>query len=179
MVDGKEFADATWDMWVEERRATALPGVVAFTRAAADKGVTVFYVSNRSTALTEATLDNLRSEGLPVQHEDVFLGLGMQVPDCAQTGSGKTCRRQLVGREHRVLMQFGDQLGDFVQATANTSEQHALLHAEYRGWFGERWWMLPNPTYGAWEPAQFDNAWSLPASERRRAKRDALRIDRD
>ncbi|GGJ96341.1 5'-nucleotidase, lipoprotein e(P4) family [Luteimonas terricola] len=179
VVDGKEFADPAWDAWVEERRATAVPGAVAFTRAAADKGITVFYVSNRSAALTEATLANLRSEGLPVQHGDVFLGLGMQVPGCEQKGSGKTCRRQLVGREHRVLMQFGDQLGDFVQATANTPEQQMQLHAEYRAWFGERWWMLPNPTYGAWEPAQFNNAWSLPQGERRQHKRDALRLDRD
>ena len=178
VVDGKEFDDATWDDWVRERRATALPGAVAFTRAAAERGVTVFYVSNRSAELTEATLDNLRSEGLPVQHGEVFLGLGMQIPGCEQKGSGKTCRRQSVGREYRVLMQFGDQLGDFVQASVNTPAQHAALHDEYRDWFGDRWWMLPNPTYGAWEPAQFDNAWSLPQGERRRHKREALKIDR-
>jgi len=179
VVDGGEFSDPSWDAWVEERRATAVPGAVEFTRAAADRGITVFYVSNRSAALTGATLDNLRSEGLPVQHGDVFLGLGMEVPGCEQKGSGKTCRRQLVGRGHRVLMQFGDQLGDFAQASANTPEQHALLHAEYRGWFGERWWMLPNPTYGSWEPARFDNDWSLPQGERRQRKRDALRLERD
>jgi 5'-nucleotidase (lipoprotein e(P4) family) len=178
VVDGREFEDATWDAWVQERKAIALPGVVDFTRAAAEKGITVFYISNRSAALSEATLANLRSEGLPVQHEDVFLGLGLEVPGCEQTGSGKTCRRQLVGRGHRVLMQFGDQLGDFVQASANTSQQHASLHADYRDWFGQRWWVLPNPIYGAWEPAQFDNAWSLPRTERRRHKRDALRVDR-
>lgn len=178
VVDGKEFDDATWDDWVRERSATAVPGAVAFTRAAADLGVTVFYVSNRSAGLTGDTLANLRSQGLPVQHDQVFLGLGMQVPGCEQAGSGKTCRRQLVGREHRVLMQFGDQIGDFVQAPENTRAQHAALHDEYRGWFGERWWMLPNPTYGAWEPAQFDNAWSLPQQERRRHKREALRLDR-
>ena len=178
VVDGGEFADPAWDAWVEERKAIPVPGAVAFTQAAAARGVTVFYVSNRSAALTDATLDNLRSQGLPVQHDEVFLGLGMQVPGCEQTGSGKTCRRQLVGRGHRVLMQFGDQLGDFVQAPANTMQQHAALHDQYRDWFGERWWVLPNPTYGAWEPAQFDNAWSLPREERRARKREALRTDR-
>ena len=178
VVDGQEFADPAWDAWVEERKAIPVPGAVAFTRAAAAKGITVFYISNRSAALADATLDNLRSQGLPVQRDDVFLGLGMDVPGCEQTGSGKTCRRQLVGRGHRVLMQFGDQLGDFVQATANTSAQHAALHDQYRDWFGQRWWVLPNPTYGAWEPAQFDNAWSLPRAERRQRKREALRLDR-
>ena len=178
VADGSEFSDPAWDAWVEERKAVAVPGAVAFTRAAAAKGVTVFYISNRSAALAEATLDNLRSEGLPVQDAGVFLGLGMQVPGCEQTGSGKTCRRQLVGRGHRVLMQFGDQLGDFVQPASNTPQQHAALHAAHRDWFGERWWVLPNPTYGAWEAAVFGNDWRLPRPQRRAAKRGALRLDR-
>lgn len=178
VVDGKEFTDPAWDAWVEERQAIPVPGAVAFTQAAAAKGITVFYISNRSAALTDATLDNLRSQGLPVQHDDVFLGLGMQVPGCEQAGSGKTCRRQLVGRTHRVLMQFGDQLGDFVQPAANTPAQHDALHGEYRDWFGARWWVLPNPTYGAWESAQFNNERALPKDARRQRKRDALRTDR-
>ena len=178
VVDGTEFSDATWDAWVEERQAIPVPGAVALTQAAAAKGITVFYVSNRSAALTEATLENLRSEGLPVQHGEVFLGLGMQVPGCEQQGSGKTCRRQLVGRGHRVLMQFGDQLGDFVQATANTPEQHATLHAEYRDWFGQRWWVLPNPSYGSWESAPSSGVRGLTPDQRRARKRDALRVDR-
>lgn len=178
VVDGKEFTDPAWDAWVEERQAIPVPGAVAFTQAAAAKGITVFYISNRSAALTDATLDNLRSQGLPVQHDDVFLGLGMQVPGCEQAGSGKTCRRQLVGRTHRVLMQFGDQLGDFVQPAANTPAQHEALHGEYRDWFGARWWVLPNPTYGAWESAQFNNERALPKDARRQRKRDALRTDR-
>ena len=177
VVDGQEFTDPAWDAWVEERKAIPVPGAVAFTQAAAAKGITVFYVSNRSAALTDATLDNLRSQGLPVQHDGVFLGLGLQVPGCEQAGSGKTCRRQLVGRTHRVLMQFGDQLGDFVQPAANTPALREELHGQYRDWFGARWWVLPNPSYGAWEPAQFDNAWSLPRPERRARKRDALRTD--
>ena len=178
VVDGAEFADPTWDAWVEERRAVAVPGAAALTRAAAERGVTVFYISNRSAALGEATLANLRSEGMPVQDDGVFLGLGTQVPGCEQKGSGKTCRRQLVGRGHRVLMQFGDQLGDFVQPAAGTMDAHAALHAEHRAWFGERWWMLPNPTYGSWESAAFEGRWSLPAEERRGLKRDALRLER-
>ncbi len=178
VVDGKEFTDPAWDAWVEERQAIPVPGAVAFTQAAAAKGITVFYISNRSAALTDATLDNLRSQGLPVQHDDVFLGLGMQVPGCEQAGSGKTCRRQLVGRTHRVLMQFGDQLGDFVQPAANTRAQHDALHGEYRDWFGTRWWVLPNPSYGAWESAQFNNERALPKDARRQRKRDALRTDR-
>jgi acid phosphatase len=41
-------------------------------------------------------------------------------------------------------------------------------------WIGERWWALPNPTYGSWEPALFNNAWSQSITERRAAKEAAL-----
>jgi acid phosphatase len=35
--------------------------------------------------------------------------------------------------------------------------------------------VLPNPSYGSWEPALFDNAWSQPEAARRARKLDALR----
>jgi acid phosphatase len=34
--------------------------------------------------------------------------------------------------------------------------------------------MLPNPSYGSWEPAVFDNDWKQPLAKRREAKRAAL-----
>ena len=50
----------------------------------------------------------------------------------------------------------------------------ALGHAPYLDWIGQRWWALPNPLYGSWEPALFNNAWSQPAGERRAQKEAAL-----
>jgi acid phosphatase len=38
--------------------------------------------------------------------------------------------------------------------------------------------MLPNPTYGSWEPALFQNAWDQPRDARRAAKRAALELPR-
>lgn len=172
--DGKEFDEVSWDQWVAEKKAKPLPGVVDFAKAATAKDITVLYLSNRAEHLQAATLENLRSAGLPVADDSVFLGLGTFVEGCEQNGSEKNCRRQLAGRKYRVLMQFGDQLGDFAQIVANTPEGRAAMLDEYRDWFGERWWMLPNPTYGSWEPALFNNAWSEPREARRRMKRGAL-----
>ena len=172
--DGGEYNEATWDAWVREKRARPVPGVVEFARAAQARGVTVLYISNRAEHLIGPTLENLRAVGLPVKDESVFLGLGTFVPDCEQEGSEKLCRRQFAGRSYRVLMQFGDQLGDFAHIDANTPERRQALLDEYDDWFGERWWMLPNPTYGSWEPALFNNAWDQPAAARTQAKRDAL-----
>lgn len=174
--DGAEYNEVTWDAWVREERAKPVPGVLDFARAAHAKGITVIYISNRAEHLIDPTLANLRAVGLPVKDPSVFLGLGTHVPDCEQEGSEKLCRRQLIGRNYRVLMQFGDQLGDFAQILANTPEARAELQASHRGWFGERWWMLPNPTYGGWEPALFNNNWREPRGERREAKRQALDV---
>ena len=172
--DGKEYDEISWDQWVAEKKAKPLPGVVDFARAAAEKGVTILYISNRAVHLKEATLANLREAGLPVADDSVFLGLGTVLEGCEQNGSEKNCRRRLAGQKYRVLMQFGDQIGDFVQVEANTREGRQTLFDEYDDWFGERWWMLPNPTYGSWEPALFNNAWDQPAAARTQAKRDAL-----
>jgi acid phosphatase len=172
--DGKEYDEISWDQWVAEKKAKPLPGVVDFAKAAAEKGVTILYISNRAVHLKDATLANLREAGLPVADDSVFLGLGTVLEGCEQNGSEKNCRRRLAGQNYRVLMQFGDQIGDFVQVEANTREGRQALFDEYDDWFGERWWMLPNPTYGSWEPALFNNAWDQPAAARTQAKRDAL-----
>lgn len=174
VANGGEYDEATWDQWVAEKKAKPVPGVLEFAKAAEAKGVTLLYLSNRAVHLREATLANLREAGLPVKDDSVFLGLGTFVEGCEQNGSEKLCRRRLAGREYRVLMQFGDQLGDFVEVVANTPDARAALLDEYDDWFGERWWMLPNPSYGSWEPAVFNNAWSEPRDQRRAKKRAAL-----
>ncbi|UTA54860.1 5'-nucleotidase, lipoprotein e(P4) family [Lysobacter soli] len=173
---GKEYDEVTWDAWVAEKKAKAVPGVVEFAKAASAKGVTILYLSNRAVHLKDATIANLKAVGMPVTDDSVFLGLGTVVEGCEQNGSEKDCRRRLAGQQYRVLMQFGDQLGDFVQVTANTRDGRSQLLDEYGDWFGERWFMLPNPTYGSWEPALFNNDWAQPREARREAKRAALNL---
>jgi acid phosphatase len=71
-------------------------------------------------------------------------------------------------------MQFGDQVGDFVDIAANTGDGRRAAIAPYIDWVGKRWWTLPNPVYGSWEPALFGNDWKQPAAARRAAKEAAL-----
>jgi acid phosphatase len=178
IADHAQFDEVTWDQWVAEKKAKAVPGVVDFAKAANARGVTLLYISNRAVHLKDATLANLKAAGLPVADDSVFLGLGTNVPGCEQNGTEKNCRRKLAGQQYRVLMQFGDQLGDFVQITANTQAGRQQLLDQYHDWFGERWWMLAGPTYGSWEPALFNNDWSQPLEARRAAKQAALDLAR-
>ena len=175
VVAGTEYSEPEWDNWVREQKATAVPGVLEFAKAAQKRGVALFFISNRAVHLKDATIANLRSVGLDIR-DDSFLGLGTVVPDCEQQGSDKNCRRQLIGRKYRVLMQFGDQLGDFVELAPNTVANRDTVLEAHRDWIGERWWVLANPTYGSWEPALFDNNYRQPRDARREAKREALRL---
>jgi acid phosphatase len=171
------FNETSWDEWCREARARALPGVVAFTRYAAARGVKVIYISNRATSLDDATLANLRQVGVPVSGPEAVLGLGTTVPGCTQTGSDKGCRRQWVSHRYRVLMQFGDQLGDFLDIKKNTPAGRTAAVKPYLDWIGRRWFVLPNPTYGSWEPALFGNDWHAPPKEQRRRKIESLRLE--
>ncbi|MGB5940638.1 MAG: HAD family acid phosphatase [Rhodanobacter sp.] len=176
MVQGnREYNEAEWAAWCREESARALPGAVEFTRFAAQHGVEVIYISNRARDLDQATLANLRKAGFPVSGPQSFLGLGTVVEGCEQAGSEKGCRRQLVAQHYRVLMQFGDQIGDFVDVLANTAAGRRQAVAGYLPWIGTRWFVLPNPTYGSWEPALFNNDWSASPDQRRRLKIEALR----
>jgi acid phosphatase len=174
---GGEFNEADWAAWCKEEKARALPGVVEFTQFAAQHGIAVIYVSNRAKDLDQATLGNLRKAGVPVSGPEAFLGLGTFVQDCEQVGTEKGCRRQLISRKYRVLMQFGDQIGDFANVLANTDEGRQKAIAPYMAWIGTRWFVLPNPSYGSWEPALFNNDWTLPRDQRRQQKISALRYD--
>jgi predicted secreted acid phosphatase len=77
-----------------------------------------------------------------------------------------------VGRSYRVLMQFGDQVGDFVRIADNTRDGRREAIAPYLEWIGDRWWALPNPLYGSWESAV--SGKSQDPSARRAAKQAAL-----
>ena len=68
----------------------------------------------------------LDQAGFPIESDAQFLGLGTPVPGCDAQGSDKSCRRQLVGRGHRVLMLFGDQLGDSTWQPASPCEPSGL-----------------------------------------------------
>lgn len=171
---GKGFDNDAWRAWVFEAKAKPLPGALEFLQAAAAKGVTIFYISNRDADQANATVDNLRRAGFPIADAAQFLGLGRAVPGCESKGSDKTCRRRLVGQRYRVLMQVGDQVSDFIALPDNTLPGRRAAMAPYLGWVGERWWALPNPMYGSWESAAIGPAKSLPAAAQRAAKEAVL-----
>ena len=149
--DGTAFSDDTWDRWCEEARATAIPGAREFTRYAAERGVTVFYISNRRASVEQATRANLNAQGFPLSDGTDTVLMRGERPEWSASAKGP--RRAHVARGFRVLLLLGDDLGDFVTDAAGTPEARRSRAEPHADWWGQRWIMLPNPSYGSWERA--------------------------
>jgi acid phosphatase len=153
---GGEFDESSWDAWVSEGAAPAVPGAVEFLRAASRAGHKVFYVTNRSCPRgtapgagcpsREATLRNLVALGLPdAGAPDALLQRGDR-PEWS--GSSKVSRRNWVAERYRIVALAGDDLHDFVDRA-----EYAQRREELAPLFGTRWFLLPNAMYGSWERA--------------------------
>lgn len=163
------FTEAKFDAWHEANRSIAVPGAGDFVRRARDAGVALFFVTNRSCVpiaggadpcpQKRITLDDLREAGIAAEAPNVMLS--DEQPGWTQE---KQVRRDLIGEKYRVIMLFGDDLGDFLPcvrqrvyapctepATRASRKAQSEKHAAY---WGEGWYVLPNPMYGSWTSAQ-------------------------
>jgi acid phosphatase len=167
------FATPTWDAWVAEARATAVPGAVEFSKYAATKGVAVFYVSNRTANLEDATRKNLVGLGFPVSASTDTVLVRGERPEWSASAKGP--RRAFVASTHRIVLLIGDDLGDFVVDASGTPDERSAKTAAQSDWWGRRWIMIPNPTYGSWERAIIGTAKDPNAARRAGLKYEAVK----
>lgn len=167
---GGEFEPSTWNAWVEERKAKAVPGAVEFLSAAAARGVRVFYVSNRDQAQAEATRDNLARLGFP-DADDLDT---LYFRDATRGWKDKSPRRAEVAKTHRVIFMFGDNLFDFQEKDKATLAERAAIVGEHAAWWGTRWFILSNPMYGSWDDALFGYDRSKTSAQKQQLRAGAL-----
>lgn len=151
VIEDRGYTRESWLEWVKAEAAKALPGAVEFARYADSRGVTIFYVTNRDAPdELEGTVANLRALGFPVAAD---AGNVMLRGDARAPEREKGTRRSLIDRNYRVVLMLGDNLGDFLDGINTDVATRQALMAPYAGWWGERWFMLPNPSYGSWHNA--------------------------
>lgn len=157
-----------WKDWCELATAKALPGALEFLKFADSAGVAIYYVSNRSVELVEATMRNLKNLGFP-QADISHLLLKKQ-------DSSKEGRRQAISQNHEIVLLIGDNLNDFASVfeRKGISERFAEVD-KLKTAFGQKFIVLPNAMYGEWEGALYNFNWSLPVEERESLRRAALR----
>ena len=146
---GTTFTPENWNSWVAEKRAGLVPGARAFLLAAHANGVAPFYVTNRvcdPNRADDPTVVLLKAHLLPFRPERLL---------CKTETPDKSARRNLVAAGNRVLLLIGDDLNDFITAAVHEGSVDVRIAAvdAYDRYWGERWFMLPNPTYGSWEAA--------------------------
>lgn len=176
IINNQVYSYDRWNTWVDQAKAQALPGAVAFLQAAQQKGIKVYYLTNREHSQVAATVANLRLRGFPVDSDEQVLAASTPTGHCESAGYGKNCRRQWVASHARVLLMAGDSLGDFVQAEHNTLADQRKAVAPYLNWLGQRWFLLPNPSYGNWYSAPYGDDEKLPFERKRQLKQQALQL---
>lgn len=162
-IDGN-FSHEAFDRWQMNNPSRRIMGAPEFIQAARDKGVTVFFVTNRpcherdfapGPCPQEAiTLQDLAEAGIETDTEHLML-----VGEKPGWTREKRFRQELVAKDYRVLMLVGDDLGDFLPcvrakpvapcpvATASDRDRMTMEFSEY---WGVRWHILPNPMHGSW-----------------------------
>jgi len=150
-VQARADWERRWLEWVTDAEATALPGAAEFMQRAVarrDAEIEVFYITNRKDNEKQATCKNLIELGFPVPNCDTQV---LTRNDDDGRAKDKVSRRKQVAGSHRVVLLFGDNLGDFVGNILTNEVERDAVVAGRQAWWGERWMMLPNPGYGSWE----------------------------
>ena len=154
----ERYSSSSWNLWVSEAAAEAVPGALQFVNYAMDRGVKVFYVSNRdyrgqldadqdglmesdeqNAVLKDFTISNLLRLGfLPqpgVSNEDSVLLQGEPTGNGpVRTGwelSDKTARRSYLAADYRILLLIGDSLVDFIGYSTADPGKHQDMYRTF------------------------------------------------
>ena len=167
----QSFSTKTWNQFCAAQMSTAIPGAVEFTKYADSKGVKVFYVSNRGVETEADTRKNMEKLGFPMGgNVDVFLLQNKQ----QGWGSAKSTRRAVIAKDYRVLLNVGDNFGDFDDRYRGSEADRLKAFEEHRERWGREWIMIANPTYGSFDTAPYGHDFKKSRDEQRKAKIDVL-----
>jgi acid phosphatase len=171
VLNDTTFSPPVWTKFVNAQVTEAIPGAVEFAKFAEAKGVKVFYISNRTAEEKDSTRKNMERLGFPMGgNVDTFL----MTKDRPEWTSAKGSRRAFVAKDYRVLLNLGDNFGDFVDTYRTSEEERLKIFETNKERWGREWIMLANPAYGSFESAPFGHDYKKSADEQRKAKRSVL-----
>jgi 5'-nucleotidase (lipoprotein e(P4) family) len=150
-----KFDEAAWQDWESMGSPDEIRGAGDFLRAAAGRGVTVFYVTNRTDE--KALRKTLGEVKFPLTDKTDTVLVKGEFPTGASK-SNKEGRRIEVARSYRVLIEIGDDLSDFADITGLSLEERAELVDRAKTRWGREWIVIPNPAYGSWERVYYGSA---------------------
>ena len=166
ILHGFTYNDSAWKIWVDSASAQAMSGAVEFFNYAAQHGVQCFYVTNRKESEKAATMKNLQQRGFP-QVDDMHTMMKSNTSD-------KEPRRQQVAKTYNIVLLLGDNLNDFDDLFYDKATAERNAHVDkVQTFFGSKYIVLPNATYGDWENALW-HGQKLKAEEKDKVKWTSL-----
>ena len=150
-ANNQEFDIKTWKEWTSKGICDTVPGAPSFFKYAASKGVVVYYITNRDEDEKPGTIKNLKLYNLPYA-DDIHVVLKAKT-------SSKEARRIDVLKTHEIVLLCGDNLPDFDALYDNhpSETDRNTATEKLKKEFGDRYIIIPNPSYGDFENALFDN----------------------
>lgn len=137
----------SWAAWVHRREATALPGAAAFLTRVHALGGKIAIVTNRLQTECDDTAAVFKSQGLAY---DAMLcrpngGPGDKNPrfELVRQGTAFGSTTPLT-----IVAFVGDNILDFPALSQSVRAQGAAGFGD----FGVRFFVVPNPMYGSWQP---------------------------
>ncbi|MDH3373068.1 MAG: hypothetical protein OEM85_06780 [Gammaproteobacteria bacterium] len=165
----RPFENWKHEAWSMANTASAVPGFVRFAVAARDAGVELFFVTNRPCEPIVGSNDpcpqqiiamtDIVETGIETDADHVMLAF-----EQSDWTKEKAVRRQHIARTHRVIMLFGDDLSDFIPCVrakpaapcteAATADSRRRAVEQFSDYWGNGWYVLPNPMHGSWTSAR-------------------------
>ena len=171
LKNNQSFSTRTWNEFCAAQISTAIPGALEVVKYADSKGVKVFYITNRDAVTEKDTRENMQKLGFPMGgNVDTFLMQNEQ----PGWGSAKSSRRAVVTKDYRVLLNIGDNFGDFDDRYRGSEADRIKAYEADMPYWGKQWLMIANPTYGSFDTAPFGHDFKKPREEQRKAKWDVL-----
>ena len=153
----KQYSTKTWNEWIKEEKAQAIPGAIDFINHVNDNGGTVFFISqrkesstnNQSNDLELATINNMQSLGITGVSEETLLLRGecFKKNEKDQKIDDKQLRREAIlnninyenclikendnkSNKYNIVMLLGDNLNDFYFDNVNSDNKERKRFVE-------------------------------------------------
>ncbi len=168
-VAGLSFTPDSWNDWVMQENAGAVPGSKEFVELVLSSGGRIALVTNRERALDDYTWSNLEKLGFPITRSNTCI-MGRNEADINSVGlqdiiNDKDLRRNQIlegnatdcwlnhpeaqeswNQPFTLVMQVGDNIKDFYQTTQENVNLTEFLQRQ-----GKDILVLPNAMYGSWD----------------------------
>jgi 5'-nucleotidase (lipoprotein e(P4) family) len=164
---GASYDPEIWDQWERTGadKVVAVPGAVAAFDRLRKAGLTIIINTNREAKNAAQTTAALAHAGLGTfTHGNTLYLKGDGVPAGERASSAKDGRRAMIAKDYCIVILAGDQLGDisdvFNAKGMTATERRTLANAPaFDSLWGKGWFILPNPVYGPWQNADFDDIY--------------------